>query len=202
MKHSFPFQYIPNFTVISLLVGTLSGCASQPDTTPSTEAENAQSTAATKELNATSQGANTPFSVNNGVIFYRRKTQSDYIEMVMHIGDDDLVDYDITLANLPEAKEQLPADTPADQPVSDTKLADRSFLIAQSYFLEGRYRRALLEITRSIQADNSAALSWALKGSIHYQLNELGKARDAWQKALSLDDSIEGVAEKLQEIGP
>ena len=140
--------------------------------------------------------------VENGVIFFRKESRGEKIEFIFNIGENENIEYEIEFAP-PETEksDHLPAQNSTSVSGESKKLADRLFLSAQGYFLEGNYRRALVEVNRALREDMKSGLLWALKGSIHYKLNEFGLARNAWSKSQELDKDITGVREMLLKIG-
>lgn len=70
---------------------------------------------------------------------------------------------------------------------------------AQSYFYEGDYQQALLEVKKSIQKKPTAS-AYALGGSIFYVNGEIDKAISAWETALKLNPDMTDVQNILRQV--
>ncbi len=64
---------------------------------------------------------------------------------------------------------------------------------AQQFFASRRYTEALAEINRSITFAPNIALSYSVKGSIHYMLRQVSEAKRSWERALELDPTMDNV---------
>ncbi|NUN69833.1 MAG: hypothetical protein HUU02_09000 [Bacteroidetes bacterium] len=64
---------------------------------------------------------------------------------------------------------------------------------AQQLFASRRYTEALAEINRSITFAPNIALSYSVKGSIHYMLRQVSDAKRSWERALELDPTMDNV---------
>lgn len=64
---------------------------------------------------------------------------------------------------------------------------------AQQLFASRRYTEALAEINRSITFAPNIALSYSVKGSVHYMLRQVSEAKRSWERALELDPTMDNV---------
>ncbi|MFA6438012.1 MAG: hypothetical protein WCX28_01765 [Bacteriovoracaceae bacterium] len=64
---------------------------------------------------------------------------------------------------------------------------------AQQLFASRRYAEALAEINRSITFAPNIALSYSVKGSVHYMLRQVAEAKRSWERALELDPTMDNV---------
>lgn len=64
---------------------------------------------------------------------------------------------------------------------------------AQQLFASRRYTEALAEVNRSISFAPNIALSYSVKGSIHYMLRQVAEAKRSWERALELDPTMDNV---------
>jgi hypothetical protein len=64
---------------------------------------------------------------------------------------------------------------------------------AQQLFASRRYAEALAEINRSITFAPNIALSYSVKGSVHYMLRQVSEAKRSWERALELDPTMDNV---------
>lgn len=64
---------------------------------------------------------------------------------------------------------------------------------AQQLFASRRYAEALAEINRSIAFAPNIALSYSVKGSVHYMLRQVSEAKRSWERALELDPTMDNV---------
>ena len=140
-------------------------------------------------------------TINDGIVYIRRSAKNQLIEMVFDINNPKL-DLQIELSPLTSQLpvEQLPASNSIPTE-NDKQIASSYFINAQGYFLNREYKRALVEINRAINEQPKSAISWALKGSIHYRRNENGLARQAWQQSLQLNPDNVRVQDMLKNLG-
>lgn len=78
--------------------------------------------------------------------------------------------------------------------------SSRHILYAQTYFYEQNYDRAVSEVNQAIKLNPRSAVAYALKGSIHYKLNEMNKAKIAWKTALDIDPGVDNVRYMLEKL--
>lgn len=64
---------------------------------------------------------------------------------------------------------------------------------AQQLFASRRYTEALSEVNRSITFAPNIAMSYSVKGSVHYMLRQVSEAKRSWERALELDPTMDNV---------
>lgn len=64
---------------------------------------------------------------------------------------------------------------------------------AQQLFASRRYTEALAEVNRSITFAPNIAMSYSVKGSVHYMLRQVSEAKRSWERALELDPTMDNV---------
>ncbi|MDH5545876.1 MAG: tetratricopeptide repeat protein [Gammaproteobacteria bacterium] len=103
--------------------------------------------------------------------------------------------------NAVEEEKPAPVEEAATvEPEVDDTRASKYILYAQTYFLEKKYARALEEVNRAVGYSPGSAVAHSLRGSIFYKLGEKEQARNAWTRALELDESLDNVKKMLGQL--
>lgn len=161
----------------------------------------------------------TPANRQTGVTHIRRYGKSFDIDVLLDTTDDnvsfemDLPKYGDNPEDSMDVTENLTDQQKADkakqsenkgakkEPTADEMAkSSRHILYAQTYFYEGNYDRAISEVNQAIKLNPQSAVAFALKGSIHYKINEINKARIAWKSALDIDPGIDRVRYMLEKL--
>lgn len=158
-----------------------------------------------------------------GITHIRRHGKSFDIDVMLDTTDDNVY-FEMALPNYaknPDSEYDMPEELKDEMAKKDKKKDDkekamddedreptaeeiaqssRHILYAQTYFYEGAYDRAVSEVNQAIKLNKKSAVAYALKGSIHYKLNEINKAKVAWKTALDIDPGIDNVRYMLEKL--
>lgn len=80
----------------------------------------------------------------------------------------------------------FPARTP-EEPTREQRLAENYMAAGISYLFKGDYTSALRDLLEAVKYDNKNAEVWNHLGLAYYGKSELSLAKNAWEKALSIN---------------
>ncbi|WP_396587269.1 tetratricopeptide repeat protein [Bermanella sp. R86510] len=154
---------------------------------------------------------------NHGIVNIHRHGPGYDVMMMLNAGESDIIfsmdlppGADVPVANGNKVLKRSNGDKPEtmseegevfnEKAVALFSSATKHMLNAQALFYRKSYWKALEETNRAMSLVPSSAQAHALKGSIYYRMGRKSDARESWEKALSLDPTLNDVKESLRLV--